>query len=66
MTEDPAPEPIVVALAVREPRLADRLAALLADVPSLRLAVPGEAADVVLTLPEPTIPIGGRSGPDPA
>lgn len=41
--------PIVIALAIANAELADRLAALLADVPGLRLAAPGEAADVELT-----------------
>ena len=52
MNQEPAPEPIVIALEIGEPVLADRLAALLADLPGLRLAGPGETADVVLTLPE--------------
>src|SRR5271157_3838169 len=47
MTDEP-PAPIVVAIEIGEPTLADRLAALLADVPGLRLAAPGEPADAVL------------------
>lgn len=43
-----SPEPITVALRVADAVLADRLAALLADVPGLRLAGPGEAAEVKL------------------
>jgi DNA-binding CsgD family transcriptional regulator len=39
---------IVIAIDVREPALSDRLAALVAAVPGVRLAAPGEAADVVL------------------
>jgi DNA-binding CsgD family transcriptional regulator len=39
---------IVVAIEIGEGTLADRLAALLADVPGLRLAAPGEPADVRL------------------
>ena len=39
-------EPVAVALRVADPALADRLAALLADLPGLRLVGPGEAADV--------------------
>jgi DNA-binding CsgD family transcriptional regulator len=39
---------IVVAIEIGEGALADRLAALLADVPGLRLAAPGEPADVSL------------------
>jgi DNA-binding CsgD family transcriptional regulator len=47
MTDEP-PAPIIIAIDVGEPALADRLAALLADVPGLRLAAPGEPADAVL------------------
>ena len=39
-------EPITVALRLADAGLADRLAALLADVPGLRLVGPGEPADV--------------------
>jgi DNA-binding CsgD family transcriptional regulator len=39
---------IVIAIDVSEPELFDRLAALLASVPGVRLAAPGEAADVAL------------------
>src|SRR5271157_3954439 len=47
MTEAPS-APIVVAIEIGEAELADRLAALLADVPGLRLAAPGEPADAAL------------------
>ena len=47
MTEAPSAA-IVVAIEIGEGALADRLAALLADVPGLRLAAPGEPADVSL------------------
>jgi DNA-binding CsgD family transcriptional regulator len=47
MTDEPS-APIIIAIDVGEPALADRLAALLADVPGLRLAAPGEPADAVL------------------
>jgi len=47
MTEAPAAA-IVVSIEIDEGALADRLAALLADVPGLRLAAPGEQADVSL------------------
>ena len=40
--------PVLIALEVEEPTLADRLAALLASVPGLSLARPGEVADVAL------------------
>jgi DNA-binding CsgD family transcriptional regulator len=60
----PAPDqgPIVVALEIGEPVLADRLVALLADLPGLRLAAPGEPADAVLTLPEPSPSLDGEAG----
>ena len=48
MSEDDAPAPVVVGIAVDDPTLADRLAALLAGLPGLRLAAAGEAADAVL------------------
>jgi DNA-binding CsgD family transcriptional regulator len=41
-------QPVLIALEVEEPALADRLAALLASVPGLRLASPREVADVAL------------------
>ena len=40
--------PVVVAIEIGEPALADRLATILADVPGLRLAAPGEPADAAL------------------
>jgi DNA-binding CsgD family transcriptional regulator len=49
MTEKPPV--VVIAIEIGEPRLADRLAALLADVPGLRLAAPGEPADAALIVP---------------
>lgn len=39
---------IVIAIDVGEPELSDRLAALLASVPGVRLAARGEPADVIL------------------
>ena len=41
-------EPIVIALAVDDADLADRLAAILAGVPRIRLAAPGERADLIV------------------
>lgn len=41
-------EPVVVALAIRDAVLADGVAALLADVPGLRLAACGEPVDVTV------------------
>jgi DNA-binding CsgD family transcriptional regulator len=52
-----AGEPIVVAITVESPELADRLVALLADLPGLRLAAPGELPDVALVTPP--APSGG-------
>ncbi len=49
---DADPGPIVVALAVENTVLAERLAALLGGVPGLRLAAPGEPADARLVGPE--------------
>jgi DNA-binding CsgD family transcriptional regulator len=46
-----APAPLVLAIEIGEPALADRLAALLADVPGLRLAAPDEPADALLVAP---------------
>ena len=48
--DERAPD-LVVALDIGEGALADRLAALLADAPGIRLAAPGEIADAVLVLP---------------
>ena len=50
MTDERGPA-LVVAIDIGEGELADRLAALLADAPGLRLAAPGEIADVVIVLP---------------
>jgi DNA-binding CsgD family transcriptional regulator len=41
---------LVIAIDVEEPRLADRLMTLLAGVPGLRLASPGEPADAALVM----------------
>jgi DNA-binding CsgD family transcriptional regulator len=55
------PPIVVVAVEISKPELADRLTALLADVPGLRLAAPGEHADAALVIPgEPDL------GPDVA
>jgi hypothetical protein len=45
-------EPIVIALAVDDTDLADRLAAILAGVTGIRLAAPGERANVTLISPQ--------------
>ena len=49
---------LVVAIEIGEPELADRLAALLADVPGLRLAAPGEPSDA-------TVVVSGDPPPGP-
>ena len=51
MTKEGASEPIVIAIEIDDPALADRLTALLADVPDLRLARTGEKTDAVLVSP---------------
>ncbi len=43
--------PIVVALMLEDGELADRLATILADLPALRLAAPGERAHLALVDP---------------
>jgi DNA-binding CsgD family transcriptional regulator len=43
-----APAPVVVAIALDNPQLSDRLAALLGAIAGLRLAAPGEASDVAI------------------
>ena len=48
MSADPAPRPIRLALVIEDPALADRLAALLAGVPGLRLVGATEAADAAV------------------
>jgi DNA-binding CsgD family transcriptional regulator len=58
------PEVIVMALRVSDPALADRLGALLAAVPGLRLAADGEPADVVVS--EDKVDPGGTAGMDGA
>lgn len=51
MTKEGAVEPIVVAIEIDDPALADRLTALLADLPGFRLARTGEKADALLVSP---------------
>jgi DNA-binding CsgD family transcriptional regulator len=50
--ETPPGTPLVIALEIAVPDLADRLANLLAGLPGVRLAAPGEPADVVLVSSE--------------
>jgi DNA-binding CsgD family transcriptional regulator len=51
LSDERASEPIVIAVEIGESALADRVAALLAETPGIRLAEPGEAADAVLVSP---------------
>jgi DNA-binding CsgD family transcriptional regulator len=51
LSEHAASGPLRLALDVADPALADRLAALLAGVPGLRLVGAGEAADAAVVLP---------------
>jgi DNA-binding CsgD family transcriptional regulator len=52
VSDTPAP-PVVIAIDLDDPELSDRLAALLGNVAGLRLAAPGEAADVAIVASEP-------------
>jgi DNA-binding CsgD family transcriptional regulator len=51
LSEDTVPDPIRLALNLEDAALADRLAALLASVPGLRLTGGNETADAVVVLP---------------
>ena len=51
MSEGAAQEPIRLALDIADASLADRLAALLAGVPGVRLVGAGETADAAVVLP---------------
>ncbi|HLX27084.1 MAG TPA: helix-turn-helix transcriptional regulator [Casimicrobiaceae bacterium] len=60
MTLDATRDPIVVAIAVDDPLLADRIASILGMVDGVRLAARSEAADLIVVSPteapvEPTI-----------
>jgi DNA-binding CsgD family transcriptional regulator len=48
LTNESAPELVVIAIEIDDSALLDRLTALLSDIPGLRLALVGESADVVL------------------
>jgi len=57
--------PVVIAIEIRESELADRLAAILADAPGIRLAAPGESADATLVAgrertPDPEVALTAR------
>lgn len=49
--------PVVIALAIADPALSDRLAAALAEVPGLRIALSGEAADATLVASDAAAPM---------
>ena len=51
MSEDVPSNPIRLALDIADTELADRLAALLAGIPGLRLVGPGETVDANVVLP---------------
>jgi DNA-binding CsgD family transcriptional regulator len=51
VNETPA-APVIITIALDDPELSDRLAALLANVAGLRLAAPGEASDVAIIASE--------------
>jgi DNA-binding CsgD family transcriptional regulator len=55
-----ATEPLVIAVEVGDPALADRLTVLLDGIPGLRLALPGEAATVAVVAKD------RRDGAEPA
>ena len=58
----PSPDdPLVVALRIGDARLAERAAAVLGDVPGLRLAAGAEPADLLLTAPGAGVPEDGMT-----
>ena len=63
MSEDAEPGPIRLALVIEDPALADRLAALLAGVPGLRLVGGTEAADAVVVPPTVVSPLADGDVP---
>jgi DNA-binding CsgD family transcriptional regulator len=67
LTSEVVSEPIVLAIKVEDPTLADRLTSLLSDIPGLRLARMNEVGDVAVvssqkaeTVPEPDAPLTPR------
>jgi DNA-binding CsgD family transcriptional regulator len=48
LTGEGAQEPVVIAIEIDDPVVADRMIALLSDIPGLRLARQGEKADAAL------------------
>jgi DNA-binding CsgD family transcriptional regulator len=55
------PRDLVICIRVAEPDLADRVAALIAEAPGLRIAGPGEPGDLTLQLAD--TPHGGLEQP---
>jgi DNA-binding CsgD family transcriptional regulator len=67
LTSEVVSEPIVLAIKVEDPTLADRLTSLLSDIPGLRLARMNEVGDVAVVssqkaerIPEPDAPLTPR------
>jgi DNA-binding CsgD family transcriptional regulator len=67
LTNEVVSEPIVLAIKVEDPTLADRLTSLLSDIPGLRLARMNEIGDVAVVssqknerIPEPDAPLTAR------
>ena len=59
----PVPDdPLVIAVRIGDPALVERVAALLADVPGLRLAAGSEPADLLLAAPCADPPADGDAG----
>ena len=65
MTKEGPPAPLVIAIEIDDPALADRLTALLADVPALRLTQTAEKADAVLVSPLAVAPYQQVTGLTP-
>jgi len=63
LSADAASSPIRVALQIEDAVLADRLAALLATVPGLRLVGSGEPSDAVVVLPKGVLPQADSEAP---
>ena len=56
--------PLIIAVRIGDARLAERVAAMLTDVPGLRLAAAGEPADLLLAAPCPEAREDGDTVPD--
>jgi DNA-binding CsgD family transcriptional regulator len=61
LTEIDSDEPLVLALGLSDPALAERVVSMLAGVRGLRLAAPGEPADLALVA-APTASAAGEDG----